>query len=167
MEKLGEEEENQANQKKAIKLYKKLKDYEKIFNKLSNNHKVKEKYGIPDNESENATKQRIQTFKILPWIAFNFNIFILILILICIIIIIKRINLKSDFNYLKAENNHSVQKKILGKHGFESFNNIDSADNGTSSKRKKKKKKKKKKSSKFRCDTIKIKKKRGIKTEKY
>ena len=97
---------------KMDKLNKKLVEYEKICIKLSNNHNVKENYGIPDNEDENAEKQRKKTFKILPWIAFNFNIFILILILICIIIIIKRINLKSDFNYLQVENNHSVQKKI-------------------------------------------------------
>ena len=54
--------ENPANldeiAEKMDKLNKKLVEYEKICLKLSNNHNVKENYGIPDNEDENAKKQR-------------------------------------------------------------------------------------------------------------
>ena len=72
-----------------------------IFYKIVNAEKLGEY-----NES------KVNILKILPWIAFNFNICIQIIMLIFILIIRGRINLNSDYGFIKKDKSRSSMSKV-------------------------------------------------------
>ena len=72
-----------------------------IFYKIVNAEKLGE-----SNES------KVNILKILPWIAFNFNICIQIIMLIFILIIRGRINLNSDYGFIKKDKSRSSMSKV-------------------------------------------------------
>ena len=55
---------------------------------------------------------KLTILKILPWIAFNFNICIQIIMLIFILIIRGRINLNSDYGFIKKDKSRSSMSKV-------------------------------------------------------
>lgn len=119
------EENDDLDESKIAKLYKKAEDNYKILEKLV----TKEiDYGAIDPDKlEN--KQKI--LEILPWIALNFNNLIQFIMIIFIIILIGRIKLKNHFGFPQDDKNQSANYKIN--------------DNGEIDEKSKKKKKKKKK----------------------
>jgi len=63
-------------------------------------------------EGKGPSDSDLKIVKILPWIAFNFNIFIQVLTLIFILIIRGRINLNSDYGFIKKDKSRSSMSKV-------------------------------------------------------
>ena len=126
----------------------KLKNFYKIMDKLD---EEKGEFGIDIDDDADFTKilKKLNTLKILPWIAFNFNILIQFIMFIFIIIIIGRIKRRSDFGISRNETNQASQNRMLGNRRKSSdlkklgLSNIDSAQKNLGKKKHKKKSKRK------------------------
>ena len=92
---------------------------------------------------------KLNTLRILPWIAVNFNILIQFIMFIFIIIIIGRIKRRSDFGISRNETNQASQNRMLGNRRKSSdlknlgLSNIDSDQKNLGKKKHKKKSKRK------------------------
>ena len=126
----------------------KLKNFYKIMDKLD---EEKGEFGIDIYDDADFTKilKKLNTLKILPWIAFNFNILIQFIMFIFIIIIIGRIKRRSDFGISRNETNQASQNRMLGNRRKSSdlknlgLSNIDSDQKNLRKKKHKKKSKRK------------------------
>ena len=125
----------------------KLKNFYKIMDKLD---EEKGEFGIDIDDDADFTKilKKLNTLKILPWIAFNFNILIQFIMFIFIIIIIGRIKRRSDFGFSRNVTNQTSQNIMSGKRKSSDLkklglSNIDSAQKNLGKKKHKKKSKRK------------------------
>jgi hypothetical protein len=125
----------------------KLKNFYKIMDKLD---EEKGEFGIDIDDDADFTKilKKLNTLKILPWIAFNFNILIQFIMFIFIIILIGRIKRRSDFGFSRNVTNQTSQNTMLGKRKSSDLKklglrNIDSAQKNLGKKKHKKKSKRK------------------------
>ena len=126
----------------------KLKNFYKIMDKLD---EEKGEFGIDIDDDADFTKilKKLDTLKILPWIAFNFNILIQFIMFIFIIIIIGRIKRRSDFGISRNETNQASQNRMLGRRKSSDLKNLglSNIDSDQKNLRKKKHKKKSKRKS--------------------
>ena len=126
----------------------KLKNFYKIMDKLD---EEKGEFGIDIDDDADFAKilKKLNTLKILPWIAFNFNILIQFIMFIFIIIIIGRIKRRSDFGISRNKTNQGSQNRMLGNRRKSNdlknlgLSNIDSEQKNLGKKKHKKKSKKK------------------------
>ena len=125
----------------------KLKNFYKIMDKLD---EEKGEFGIDIDDDADFTKilKKLNTLKILPWIAFNFNILIQFIMFIFIIILIGRIKRRSDFGFSRNVTNQTSQNTMSGTRKSRNLkklglSNIDSSQKNLGKKKHKKKSKRK------------------------
>ena len=127
-------------------LIKKKKNFYKIMDKLD---EEEDEFGFDEDDNDlSKVLIKLNTLRILPWIAVNFNILIQFIMFIFIIIIIGRIKRRSDFGISRNVTNQTTQNIMLGKRKSSNLkklglSNIDSAQKNLGKKKHKKKSKRK------------------------
>ena len=125
---------------------KKKNNFYKIMDKLD---EEEDEFGFDEDDNDlSKVLIKLNTLRILPWIAVNFNILIQFIMFIFIIIIIGRIKRRSDFGISRNVTNQTTQNIMLGKRKSSNLkklglSNIDSAQKNLGKKKHKKKSKKK------------------------
>ena len=111
-------------------LIKKKKNFYKIMDKLD---EEEDEFGFDEDDNDlSKVLIKLNTLRILPWIAVNFNILIQFIMFIFIIIIIGRIKRRSDFGFSRNVTNQTSQNIMSGKRKSSDLkklglSNIDSA----------------------------------------
>jgi len=127
-------------------LIKKKKNFYKIMDKLD---EEEDEFGFDEDDNDlSKVLVKLNTLRILPWIAVNFNILIQFIMFIFIIIIIGRIKRRSDFGFSRNVTNQTSQNIMSGKRKSSDLkklglSNIDSAQKKLGKKKHKKKSKRK------------------------
>jgi hypothetical protein len=127
-------------------LIKKKKNFYKIMDKLD---EEEDEFGFDEDDNDlSKVLVKLNTLRILPWIAVNFNILIQFIMFIFIIIIIGRIKRRSDFGFSRNVTNQTSQNTMSGKRKSSDLKklglrNIDSAQKNLGKKKNKKKSKRK------------------------
>ena len=127
-------------------LIKKKKNFYKIMDKLD---EEEDEFGFDEDDNDlSKVLVKLNTLRILPWIAVNFNILIQFIMFIFIIIIIGRIKRRSDFGFSRNVTNQTSQNIMSGKRKSSDLkklglSNIDSAQKNLGKKKHKKKSKRK------------------------
>ena len=92
-------------------LIKKMKNFYKIMDKLD---EEENEFGFDEDDNDlSKVLIKLNTLRILPWIAVNFNILIQFIMFIFIIIIIGRIKRRSDFGISRNVTNQTTQNITL------------------------------------------------------